>query len=116
MITSFLNAVNLTLSGAGISYDSGPAGSSILYNFPSAPLSEDYTIVTAVCAVVGDTHIIVVDNSYDGQQLGIINVDRSSFLFTFLSSGGGTQSVTAAANYYDNVGPRQRALVQGYEA
>lgn len=116
MITSFLNAVGLTLSGTGISYDSGPAGSEILYNFASAPLSNDYTIVTASCGPMGDTHIVIVDNSYNNQQLGIINANRSSFLFTFLSSGGGTQYVVADANYFDNVGPRQRALVQGYEA
>ena len=114
MITSFLYSVSLSLSGTGISYDSGPAGSSILYNFPSAPLSDEYTVVTATCAVMGDPHIIIIDNSYDGQQIGIINQDRSSFLFTFASAGGGTASETAAANYYDNVGPVQRALVQGY--
>lgn len=116
MITSFLYSVNLTLSGAGISYDSGPDGSSILYNLPTAPLSEVYTVVTATYAPTSDTYSIIVDNSYDGQQIGIIKQDRSSFLFTFASAGDGTATETVSANWYDNVGPRQRALVQGYEA
>ena len=115
MITSFLNSVNLSLSGTGIAYEDGPVGSAILYDLPRVELLNEFTVVTATCAVVGETHIVRVDNAYDGKQLGIINQDRSSFLFTFASASDGTDSVTADANYYDNVGPRQRAIVQGYE-
>lgn len=111
MITSFLYSAALSLSGTGIAYEDGPVGSATLYNPINIALSNDYTVVT-----VDSTYIIRIDNSYDGQQIGLINQDRSSLLFTFASAGDGTETVSSTANWYDNVGPRQRALVQGYEA
>ena len=116
MITSFLNSVNLqSVSGNGIAYEHGIANSEVLYNLPTTALDHTYTLVTL--NVGGDTsNKIRIDKAYSGQQLGFIKQDRSSFLFTYTSGGGGTASITATANYYDNVGPRQRALVQGYEA
>ena len=114
MITSFLNAVNLSLSGTGIAYESGATGSSVLYDLPTTDLNNTYTVLTITAG--SDTDVIRIDKAYSGKTLGIINVDRQSFLFTYTSGAGGTGSVTATANYYDNVGPRQRALVQGYEA
>lgn len=124
MITSFLNSVSLqSVSGinstsglpAGIAFEAGIADSSVLYTLPSNVLSETYTLITL--NVGGDTtNKIRIDKSYSGQQLGFIKQDRSSFLFTYTSGGGGTASITATANYFDNVGPVQRRLVQGYEA
>lgn len=124
MITSFLNSVDLpTVSGinitsgalAGIAYEAGIADTSVLYDSPTTSLGETYTLITLT--VDGDnTQKIRIDKSYSGQTLGFIKQDRSSFLFTYTSGGGGTASITATANYYDNVGPVQRRLVQGYEA
>ena len=124
MITSFLNSVNLqSVSGinstngaaANIAFEAGIANSEVLYTLPTNTLSNTYTLITL--NVGGDTsNKIRIDKSYSGKQLGFIKQDRSSFLFTYTSGGGGTASITAAANYYDNVGPIQRALVQGYEA
>lgn len=124
MITSFLNSVDLpTVSGinstsgdlAGIAYEAGIEGSSILYTLPTNTLSETYTLITL--NVNGDeTNKIRIDKSYSGQELGFINQDRSSFLFTYTSGGTGTASLTATANYYDNVGPVQRRKVQSFEA
>lgn len=124
MITSFLNSVSLqSVSGinstsglpAGIAYEAGIADSSVLYTLPSNVLSETYTLITLNVGGV-TTNKIRIDKSYSGQQLGFIKQDRSSFLFTYTSGGGGTASITATANYFDNVGPVQRRLVQGYEA
>lgn len=124
MITSFLNSVDLpTVSGinstsglpADIAYEAGIEGSSILYTLPTTALGTTFTLITL--SVAGDTtNKIRINKSYSGQVLGFINQDRSSFLFTYTSGGGGTASITATANYYDNVGPVQRRLVQGYEA
>lgn len=114
MITSFLNAVNLSLSGTGIAYESGPTGSAVLYDLPSVSLLSAYTVITLTCG--SDTLSIRIDNAYNGMQLGVIYQDRYSFLFTVVSAADGTTSTTATDNYYYNVGPRQRALVQGYEA
>jgi hypothetical protein len=124
MITSFLNSVDLpTVSGinstsgdlAGIAYEAGIEGSSILYTLPTTALGTTFTLITL--SVAGDTtNKIRINKSYSGQVLGFINQDRSSFLFTYTSGGTGTASLTATANYYDNVGPVQRRLVQGYEA
>lgn len=124
MITSFLNAVTLqSVSGinivsgapANVAFEAGIAGSSVLYTLPSNTLSNTYTLITL--NVNGNTsNKIRIDKSYSGQQLGFMLQDRTSFLFTYTSGGGGTASITATANYYDNVGPIQRALVQGYEA
>jgi len=124
MITSFLNAVTLqSVSGinivsgapANVAYEAGIPGSSVLYTLPTTALSNTYTLITL--NVAGNTtNKIRIDKSYSGQQLGFMLQDRTSFLFTYTSGGGGTASITAAANYYDNVGPIQRALVQGYEA
>jgi len=125
MITSFLNSVDLpTVSGtnsqsgslAGIAYEAGIVNSSILYTLPTAALAGTYTLITL--SVGGNTTGRVrIDKSYSGQTLGYINQsDRSSFLFTYTSGGGSTASITAAANFTDNVGPVQRRKVQGYEA
>jgi hypothetical protein len=124
MITSFLNSVDLpTVSGinstsglpAGIAYEAGIAGSSILYTLPTSTLGTTFTLITL--SVAGNTtNRIRLNKSYSGQTLGFINQDRSSFLFTYTSGGTATASLTATANYYDNVGPVQRRLVQGYEA
>ena len=124
MITSFLNSVDLpTVSGiniasgalAGIAYEAGIDNSSVLYDTPTTNLGDTYTLITLT--VDGDnTQKIRIDKSYSGQTIGFIKQDRSSFLFTYTSGGGATASVTATANYYDNVGPVQRRLVQGYEA
>lgn len=115
MITSFLYSVDLpTVSGTGIAYESGPTSSAVLYDLPAISLLSAYTVITLTCG--SDTLSIRIDNSYNGQQLGVIYQNRLSFLFTAASASDGTESITATANYYDNVGPRQRALVQGYEA
>ncbi len=124
MITSFLNSVSLqSVSGinstsglpAGIAFEAGIANSQVLYTLPTTALGTTYTLITL--NVGGDTsNKIRINKSYSGQQLGFIKQDRSSFLFTYTSGGGSTASITAAANCYDNVGPVQRALVQGYEA
>ena len=124
MITSFLNSVNLqSVSGinstngaaANIAFEAGIAGSEVLYTLPTNTLSNTYTLITL--NVGGDTtNKIRIDKSYSGKQLGFIKQDRSSFLFTYTSGGGGTASITATANYYDNVGPKQRKLVQSFEA
>lgn len=124
MITSFLNSVNLqSVSGinstnnsdANIAFEAGIAGSEVLYTVPTNTLSDTFTLITL--NVGGDTsNKIRIDKSYSGQTLGFIKQDRSSFLFTYTSGGGGTASITATANYYDNVGPRQRKMVQSYEA
>lgn len=124
MITSFLNSVDLpTVSGinitsgalAGIAYEAGIAGSSVLYTLPTTSLGETYTLITLTVAG-NSTQKIRIDKSYSGKTLGFIKQDRSSFLFTYTSGAGATASITATANYYDNVGPVQRRLVQGYEA
>jgi hypothetical protein len=115
MITSFLNSVDLP-TVSGINSTSGlPAGSSILYTLPTSTLGTTFTLITL--SVAGNTtNRIRLNKSYSGQTLGFINQDRSSFLFTYTSGGTATASLTATANYYDNVGPVQRRLVQGYEA
>lgn len=124
MITSFLNSVNLqSVSGinstngaaANIAFEAGIANSEVLYTLPTNTLSNTYTLITL--NVAGNTtNKIRIDKSYSGQQLGFILQDRTSFLFTYTSGGGGTASITATANYYDNVGPKQRKLVQSFEA
>lgn len=124
MITSFLNSVDLpTVSGinsasgasANIAYEAGIVNSSILYTLPTSTLSNTYTLITL--NVAGDeTNKIRIDKSYSGQELGFINQDRSSFLFTYTSGISATATLSATANYYDNVGPVQRRMVQGYEA
>ena len=125
MITSFLNSVDLpSVSGtnsqsgalAGIAYEAGIVNSSILYTLPTTALGGTYTLITL--SVGGDTTGRVrIDKSYSGQTLGYINQsDRSSFLFAYTSGGGATASITATANFTDNVGPVQRRKVQGYEA
>ena len=124
MITSFLNLVNLqSVSGinstngaaANIAFEAGIANSEVLYTLPTNTLSNTYTLITL--NVAGNTtNKIRIDKSYSGQQLGFILQDRTSFLFTYTSGGGGTASITATANYYDNVGPKQRKLVQSFEA
>ena len=124
MITSFLNSVDLpTVSGinttsglpAGIAYEAGIVNSSVLYTIPTAALCNVYTLVTL--SVAGNTtQRIRIDKSYSGQTLGFIKQDRSSFLFAYTSGAGGTASITASANYFDNVGPVQRRKVQSYEA
>ena len=125
MITSFLNSVDLpSVSGrnsdsgalAGIAYEAGIVNSSILYTLPTTALGETYTLITL--SVGGDTTGRVrIDKSYSGKSLGYIDEsNRSSFLFTYTSGGGATASITAAANFTDNVGPVQRRKVQGYEA
>lgn len=124
MITSFLNSVNLqSVSGinstngaaANIAFEAGIANSEVLYTLPTNTLSNTYTLITL--NVAGNTtNKIRIDKSYSGQTLGFILQDRTSFLFTYTSGGGGTASITAAANYYDNVGPKQRKLVQSFEA
>ena len=124
MITSFLNSVDLpTVSGinttsglpAGIAYEAGIANSSVLYTIPTDDLSGTYTLITL--SVAGNTtQRIRIDKSYSGQTLGFIKQDRSSFLFAYTSGAGGTASITATANYFDNVGPVQRRKVQSYEA
>ena len=124
MITSFLNSVDLpTVSGinstsglpAGIAYEAGITGSSILYTLPTNTLSNIFTLITLNVSG-NETNKIRIDKSYSGQSLGFINQDRSSFLFTYTSGGTATASLTATANYYDNVGPVQRRKVQSYEA
>jgi hypothetical protein len=116
MITSFLNSVDLpSVSGNGIAFEAGIANSQVLYNLPSTALGGTFTVITL--NVGGDTsNKIRIDKSYSGKQLGFIKQDRSSFLFTYTSGGGGTASITATANYFDNVGPVQRRKVQSYEA
>lgn len=116
MITSFLNSVDLpTVSGVGIAYEAGIANSSVLYNLPTTALGNTFTLVTL--AVNGNTsQKIRINKSYSGQQLGFILQDRTSFLFNYVSGAPATANITAIANYYDNVGPVQRRLVQGYEA
>jgi len=115
MITSFLNSVNLpSVSGVGIAYEAGIADSSVLYDLPTTDLGETYTLITLT--VDGDnTGRVRIDKSYSGKTLGVILQDRRSFLFTYTSGGGATASITADANYYDNVGPVQRRIVQSYE-
>ena len=124
MITSFLNSVDLpTVSGinstsglpAGIAYEAGITGSSILYTLPTNTLSNTFTLITLNVSG-NETNKIRIDKSYSGRVLGFINQDRSSFLFTYTSGGTATASLTATANYYDNVGPVQRRKVQSYEA
>lgn len=124
MITSFLNSVSLqSVSGinstngaaANIAFEAGIANSEVLYTVPTNTLSDTFTLITL--NVGGDTtNKIRIDKSYSGKTLGFIKQDRSSFLFTYTSGGGGTASITATANYYDNVGPKQRKMVQSYEA
>lgn len=125
MITSFLNSVDLpSVSGrnsasgalAGIAYEAGIVNSSILYTTPTTALSNTYTLITL--SVAGNTTGRVrLDKSYSGKTLGYIDQsNRSSFLFTYASGGGATASITASANFTDNVGPVQRRKVQGYEA
>jgi hypothetical protein len=125
MITSFLNSVDLpSVSGrnsdsgalAGIAYEAGIVNSAILYTLPTTALGGTYTLITL--SVGGNTTGRVrIDKSYSGKSLGFINEsNRSSFLFTYTSGGGGTASITATANFTDNVGPVQRRKVQGYEA
>ncbi len=126
MITSFLNSVSLqSVSGinstsglpANIAFEEGfGAAPEILYNIPTTALSNTYTVLTIAVGEEENGTKIRIDKSYSGQQLGIIFQDRTSFLFTYTSGAGGTGNVTSTANWYDNVGPRQRALVQGYEA
>ena len=125
MITSFLNSVDLpSVSGrnsdsgalAGIAYEAGIVKSAILYTLPTTALGETYTVITLT---VGSdtTGRIRIDKSYSGKSLGYIDEsNRSSFLFTYTSGGGATASITATANFTDNVGPVQRRKVQGYEA
>jgi len=124
MITSFLNSVNLqSVSGinstngaaANIAFEAGIANSEVLYTVPTNTLSDTFTLITL--NVGGDTsNKIRIDKSYSGKTLGFIKQDRSSFLFTYTSGGGETASITATANYFDNVGPKQRKMVQSYEA
>ena len=115
MITSFLNSVDLpTVSGNGIAFEAGIANSQVLYNLPTTALGSTFTVITL--SVSGDTtNKIRINKSYSGKQLGFIKQDRSSFLFTYTSAAGGTVSITATANFYDNVGPVQRRKVQSYE-
>ena len=125
MITSFLNSVDLpSVSGrnsssglpANIAYEAGIVNSSILYTIPTTALGNTYTLITL--SVAGNTTGRVrIDKSYSGKTLGYIDQsNRSSFLFTYTSGAGATASITATANFTDNVGPVQRRKVQGYEA
>lgn len=114
MITSFLNAVNLSLSGTGIAFESGPDNSSVLYNAAPITLTETYNVLTLTAG--SDTFVIRIDKAYSTETIGLININRSSYLYAYTSSGTEAISDTATSNYFDNVGPRQRALVQGYEA
>jgi hypothetical protein len=126
MITSFLNSVSLqSVSGinsatglpANIAFIEGiGAAPEILYNFPTTTLSNTYTLLYIAIGEDENGTLIRIDKSYSGQQLGVIFQDRTSFLFTYTSGGDGSGSVVSTANYYDNVGPVQRRLVQGYEA
>jgi hypothetical protein len=115
MITSFLYSVDsTTVSGFGIAFESGPDGSQVLYNAAPVTLTETYNVLTLTAGT--ETFEVRIDKAYDTESIGLILIDRSSFLYSYTSSGSEAISGTADANYYDNVGPRQRALVQGYEA
>lgn len=102
---TYADSLNDGLTANGVNFFAGTAAQ-MLYNDPPKALTSSYTVVSGGNALGGGNRAII-DNAYNGATFAFINADRTSTLFTFVSSAS-SQNVTVTNNNYDSTGPEER--------